>query len=67
MLREGFIAINYGKDTRIALYELVDHSWEYSILKKDSNNWSSNIGIGKGKSPGECLDAAIAVCLKHNY
>jgi len=66
MLREGFIEINYGQNARIVLYELADHSWEYSIVKKDGNH-SSNIGVGKGKSPGECLDAAIAVCLKHYY
>ena len=63
---EGLIEIPYGKNTRITLYQLADHSWEYSIVKRD-DLWSVNIGIGKEETPGKCLDAAIAVCLKHNY
>lgn len=66
MLREGFMEINYGQQARIALYELADHSWEYSIVKREGNR-SFNIGNGKEETPGKCLDTAIAVCLKHNY
>lgn len=66
MLIETYLEINYGKNFRISLYELSDHTWEYIIYgQKIAHDVYSGkiVSTGKHNTPGNCLDNAIKFCL----